>query len=165
MVYHPGDKPVGGTVVSRMKKPRSIVHPSKGDGRDDYVYIENERYGIGDDLMKILEHYRLDLTEKSKDQRDCDQNLIVRLTDYIRSIVSSDNKKLQDLEALYEDISASTDIRFIEHQEKQEQLNDEVIHLQKLIIKPASEPSMNNIHRLSEKMCEGKRFVCMDMYV
>ena len=152
MLYHPGDKPVGGTVVSRMKNPRSIVHQSKGDRRDDYVYIEHERYKIGDDLMSILDRYRLDLTEKSKDQRDCDQDLIVRLTDYIRSIVSSDAKKLQNLEVLYEEISGSTDIRFIEQKEKQEQLNDEMIHLKKLIITPANEPSMNNIHRLSEKM-------------
>lgn len=100
--------------------------------------------------------------EKSKDQRDCDQNLIVRLTDYIRSIVSSDDKKLQDLESLYEEISGSQDIRFIEQKEKQEQINDEIIHLKKLIITPDKEPTMNNVYRLSERICEE---ICLYGYV
>lgn len=159
MVYRSGDRPVGGTVVSRMKKSKasgSIISSPKHDDSNDYVYIEHERSEVTENLLKILEHYRLDLEDKVKDQRDCDQNLIVRLTDYLRSIVASDATKLKDLENLYENISDLQDIRFIDQKEKIDQLNDEMIHLKKLIITPVNENPMSNVYQLS-KIVENKQ--------
>ena len=153
MVYRSGDRPVGDAVVRRMKKSnlsRSIINPAKCDDQQDYVYVEHERSEVYETLTKSLEHYRLDLEDQTKDQRDCDQNLIVRLVDYLRSIVPADRTKRQDLENLYEGILSSQDIRFIDQNEKNEQLNKEMIHLKKLIITPVNEDSVTNVYQLSK---------------
>jgi len=102
-------------------------------------YVEHARLEAAKQIEQILNFYRKELKQESNTQLECNQQLITRLVDFIRPAYSSQRKKMEDLDELYEDIFNLQYIRFIEQKEKMEQLSNEILHLKKWIIKSAHE--------------------------
>ncbi|CAF3761828.1 unnamed protein product [Rotaria sordida] len=132
-LYDPNDAPIS-THVPILKHLQQANQSSK------IVYDQNERTN---QLEQILNYYRQELKQKTNTQFDCDRNLITRLIDFIRSIYSSNKKKLKDLDILFNDISDLHDKRFNEQKEKNEQFQEEISYLKKLIITSDNEDNTN----------------------
>jgi len=149
-LYGNNDGPTSNTVVRRLQKANQSTsskctkNRTNFDDRNDYVYIEHDRLEAAKQIEQILNFYRQDLKQDSNTQLDCNQQLITRLIDFLRPVFSTDETKMKDLDTLYEEISDSQDIRFIDQKEKMEQLNNEIIHLKKLIITSPNEGNRNN---------------------
>lgn len=120
---------------------------------NNQAYSKNEHNYVSDDddqleatkqIEQILEYYRKELQQESNTQLDCNRKLITRLFDFIRPVYSSYRKKKEDLDALFEDISDLQDIRYIQQKEKTEQLQNEILHLKKLIMTSVNEGHSSN---------------------
>ncbi len=156
-LYRDNDQPTSNSVVEHLKQAnQSTTSKSKNsNNRNDYMYVEHDRLEAAKQIEQILNYYRQDLKQESNTQLDCNQRLIIRLVDLIRPIYSSQTNKLEDLDTLLEEISVSQAIRFIEQKEKTEQLNNEILHLKKLIITSANEDdhsknTMTKVYRISK---------------
>ncbi len=134
-LYDRDDDPSSDSVVSHFQRAREAARNTTiFDDRHDYVYVEHDRLEAAKAIEQILNYYRQDLKHESMSQLECSQQLITRLVDFIRPAYSADRKKMGELETLFEEISTSQDIRFVEPIAKNEQLEEEIRHLRKLII-------------------------------
>lgn len=133
-VYRDNDQPISNSVVKHLKQ----ANQSKPQ-KQDYSHGENDRLEAAEQIERILNFYRQELKQDSITQLDCNQQLIIRLVDFIRPIYSPEKKKLRDLDALIEEIAVLQALPFIEQRDKIEQLNNEIQHLKKIIITSENE--------------------------
>jgi pyruvate carboxylase len=161
LLYDDNYQPTSNSVVKHLQRAnQSTTSKARNpDNKHDYVYVEHNRLEVAEEIERILNYYRQELKQDSNTLPDCNQQLIIRLVDFIRPIYSSQRKKLEDLDALIEDISVLQALPFIEQREKNEQLNNEILHLKKLIIKSAhegdqSDNTMTKVYRISEIICK-----------
>jgi hypothetical protein len=146
-IYGNNDGPTSNAVVRRLQQVNHSTNSKyrkNHDERNDYVYVEHDRYEAARQIEQILNLYRQNLKQESNTQLDCNQQLITRLIDFLRPAFSTNETKMKELDVLYEEISDSQDIRFIEQKEKIEQLSNEVIHLKKVIVTSPNEANRNN---------------------
>jgi hypothetical protein len=125
------------------------------DYREDYIFVHQDPLETAKQIEEILNYYQRDLRKETNTQLKCDQYLITRLIDFIRPAYSSNKKKSNDLDTLIEDIGALHDKRYVEQQEKNEQLYNEIRHFKKLIITAPNEDdykhnTMTKVYRMSE---------------
>ncbi|CAF4622827.1 unnamed protein product [Rotaria sp. Silwood2] len=109
------------------------------NGNRDYFFVEHDLQEKIKQIEQILSYYRQDLKQNTNTQLDCNRNLIIRLVDLIRPVYSSNQKKIKDLDILFNEISDLHDKRFIEQKEKNEQIQKENSHLKNLIVTSANE--------------------------
>lgn len=109
-----------------------------------------------------MNFYRQDLKQESNSQFDCNQRLIRRLIDLVRPFYSSNEKQLQNLDILRDDISVLHEKRVLEQKEKSDQLQNKLRHLKKSIITAPIEDDdrgslITNLYRMSKNLITLKK--------
>ncbi|CAF1169100.1 unnamed protein product [Adineta ricciae] len=119
------------------KAGRNFNSDSYVSDRNNNIFDDDDANDVSEAVQQIeqvLEYYRKELKQESYTQLDCNRKLITRLFDFIRPTYSMHKKKMNDLNALFEEISALQDLRFIRVKDKQEHLTNEISQLKKLMI-------------------------------
>ena len=163
--YDDGQQNTLGSVLtySKQASQQSKIAQST-ECRAAYKQNRHNSLETAEQLEEILNKYRQDLKQEFKTQLDCNYGLITRLVDFIRPVYSLNQKDMDVLEKLYEEILTLDNVRFNREKEKNEQLHDEILHLKKLIITPVDEENihsntMTKIYKISKRVCESFIFV------
>ena len=128
---------------------------NNSDDQHDYILVDHDLQETAKQIEQILHYYRQDLKYESNTYFDCNQQLLNRLIDFIRPAYSSNEKKMNDLNTLLQEIGVLHEKRHVEQKERYEQLLTEVCHLKKLIITTSNEDdsrnnTMTKLYRMSE---------------
>ncbi|UJR15073.1 hypothetical protein I4U23_002042 [Adineta vaga] len=159
-IYNQNDEPIDCClpVLRRLQQANQtstlMTNQNDSNNKEEHTYINQDLFEVGKQLEQILDYYRKEFKQDSNNQFECNQQLIIRLIDTIRPLYSADEKKIKDLDILFEDISQLHEKRFIEHKEKNDQLQNKIRHLKKSIISPPIEDNsrnslMNDLYRLN----------------
>ncbi|CAF1183570.1 unnamed protein product [Adineta steineri] len=134
---------------------KPINNRSNTNFKNDHKFADSNLIESAEQIEQILEYYRKELKQESNTQLDCDRQLITRLTDFIRPIYSSNQKKMKDLDILFDDISILHDKRFFDEKEQNEQLHTKIRHLKKSMVSPTNDDDdsrnslMTNLYRIN----------------
>ena len=128
--------------------------PINGDHRrpldSDSGMDPNLQETIGQ-LEDILHHYRRELRQPTNSGPESLARLITRLVDVIRPMYSADVSKMNALETLYDEISALNAKKSLDQKDKNEQLQEEISHLKKLVITSSNQSNpMTSLCQMSK---------------
>ncbi|CAM4773685.1 unnamed protein product [Rotaria magnacalcarata] len=137
---------------------QSIVKHTNSEVKQDYIFVDNNPQEHAKQLEQALKFYIQDLTQDTNTQWQCDKQLIVRLMDLVRPVYSHDQMKLIELEEMQKQIGSLHDKRYIEQQEKFEQLRAEISRLNKMLLEHKDEQLIstdpdvhNSVYNIADK--------------
>ena len=137
------------------------INGDHGHLLDGYSTMEENRHETANQLGDILHHYRRELRQQTNSGPDCFQRLIARLFDFIRPMYSTDVRKMDELETLYDEINQLNAKKSWEQKDKNEQLQEEINQLKKLVINSSNQSNpMASLYQMSKSVCVSDRGTC-----
>lgn len=122
----------------------TIPEQPNSSSKYDYIIVDHQPQENAKQLEEILKSYIRDLKHEANTQVYCDQQLIIRLMDMIRLAYPNDQKKMIELDEVMKEIASLHDKRFVENEEKIQQLHTEICQLNKRIVTTSMESPMIN---------------------